>query len=52
MCLQSSLQVNMAMKEVAQATAPLKRMSNKNLPDLEEDSRPVHEPGKSLLGFL
>lgn len=35
----------MAMREVAQATAPLRKMSNKNLPDIESDSLPYHEPG-------
>lgn len=36
----------MAMREVAQATAPLRKMSNnKSLPDIESDSLPYHEPG-------
>ncbi|CAC5419224.1 unnamed protein product [Mytilus coruscus] len=33
--------------EVAQATAPLRKMSNKNLHDIESDSLPYHEPVSS-----
>ncbi|CAG2241560.1 unnamed protein product [Mytilus edulis] len=41
-------EVNMAMREVAQATAPLRKMSNnKNLHDIESDSLPYHEPVSS-----
>jgi hypothetical protein len=35
----------MAMKEVAQATAPLRKMSQKNLEDYETDSLPYAETG-------
>ena len=37
--------VHMAMKEVAQATAPLRKMSQKNLEDYETDSLPYAETG-------
>lgn len=40
-------EVNMAMREVAQATAPLKRMSQKNLSDCEPDSMPFPEPASA-----
>lgn len=41
-------EVNMAMREVAQATAPLRKMSNnKSLQDIESDSLPYHEPVSS-----
>jgi hypothetical protein len=35
----------MAMKEVAEATAPLRKMSHKNLEDYEADSLPYRETG-------
>ena len=37
--------VQMAMKEVAEATAPLRKMSHKNLEDYEADSLPYRETG-------
>ena len=42
----------MAMREVAQATAPLKRMSQKNLQDYETDSMPYTEPGMSKVFLM
>ena len=35
----------MAMREVAQATAPLRKMSQKNPEDCEADSLPYNETG-------
>ena len=40
-------EVHMAMKEVAQATAPLRKMSHKNLEDYEADSLPYRETASS-----
>lgn len=40
-------EVNMAMREVAQATAPLRKMSQKNPEDCEADSLPYNETASS-----
>ena len=41
-------EVQMAMREVAEATAPLRKMSQKNLEDYEADSLPCTETGPKI----